>query len=452
MRLRSLVAAALVTLSAGGATADTIDLSQVVASPNPRLGLAFPGSNPKHYSAIAQAGIGVVRLSVAWDRVEPAPGRFDWSGLDSRVVGLQAYGIEPFLTFESTADWGTVPETRGVKNARPNNPADWERFVRAVVERYDGDGHADAPGLHRRVRYWQAANEWISDKNKSGGWVGTTDELIDYIRRTHDAVKAVDPRAIFVLGGIAAFNLDVLLVARGGQQFTVRQKWNERSETVLSPSDMRGAEIARIIDRDVLPVLRQSPYDIADVHLYGPESRDAARIAMIGSMTGRPVLSAECGGPSLDYGDRYTPEGHFIAVVDRNLGVLAAGGQFCLWYRLGEGRDTTFGNRHTALYTERAKPKPGVYAYRMLSRLLAADTTVRAAGPALFELRRTAGDVVRIGWGGGAAAVRAFAAQTGAQAYCLADAGTGALSRDPGRCDPEALTVAGHDLSSLLSR
>ncbi|MCX8228108.1 MAG: beta-galactosidase, partial [Sulfitobacter sp.] len=184
-RLAGHIAAAIVLLQMSlPVEAKTIDLSRMAVTPNARLGIAFPGDKTQYYPLIAQAGIGIARISVQWKLVEPTPGRFNWSGLDRRVAALQALGIHPFLTFESNADWATVAETRGVKNARPRDPAQWQRFVNAVVERYDGDGRNDMRGLRRPVPYWQAANEWISDRNKSGGWVGSADQLIAYIKLT----------------------------------------------------------------------------------------------------------------------------------------------------------------------------------------------------------------------------------------------------------------------------
>lgn len=445
------VAACVLALNVAATEAAEIDLSKLDVTPNPRLGLAFPGSRTEYYPLISGAGIGIARISVAWGRVEPREGRFDWRGLDSRVAALQANGIEPFLTFESNADWATVPATRRVRNARPRDPATWERFVRTVVDRYDSDGRNDMPGLDGRVRYWQAANEWISDENGSGGWVGSADDLVAYVRSAHDAVKAEDPDAIFVLGGLAAFNVDVLTVARGGLDMTVRQKWDAGSETVLTVRDMRGPEIARIIDRRVLPVISRSPYDFAAVHLYGPEARDAGRIGFVRALTGRPVLSSECGGPSLDYGGRYTPEDHFRAVVERNLGVWAAGAEFCLWFLLGEGPGATFGNRRTALYTRDAEPKPGVFAYRMLARVIDMSTSVARTGTDLFTLRRGGGETLWIGWNGGAAAARDLAMRNGAEVLCLEDARSGRLGGDPDRCDENALVLGGHNLSTLLA-
>ncbi|WP_308918145.1 beta-galactosidase, partial [Jannaschia sp. LMIT008] len=214
-----------------------VDLGTLSVAPNPRLGLAFPGSLTRYYPLMADAGLGVVRISASWGRIEPREGRFDFSGLDDRIRALQASGLGPFVTFESTADWATDPATRGVKNARPRDMAQWGRFVAAVVARYDMDGRDDMPGLRAAVPYYQAANEWISETNGSGGWAGSTDQLVDYVRTAHDAVKAEDAAATFLMGGIAAFNLDVLLVAGDGRDIPVRQTWSATSETVLRRAD-----------------------------------------------------------------------------------------------------------------------------------------------------------------------------------------------------------------------
>lgn len=439
------------------AQSDRFDLSTLDVQPNPRLGLAFPGSQTQYYPYMARAGMGVARIAVTWELIEPRPGEFNWRGLDGRVAALLALGIQPFLTFESKSDWATKPETHKVKNQAPKNLDDWRRFVNRVVERYDGDGVDDMPGLSGRVAYYQAANEWESPTNPSGGWIGSGDDLIAFINVSEAAVKAADPKAIFVLGGIAAFNLDVMLVAQKRADFEVRQRWSHTSETVLTEREINGPEIRQIIEERVLPVLREARYDIADAHLYGPEERDAARMALLADLTGRPVLSAECGGPSRDYGREYTPEAHFLAVVHRNLNVLSVDDAICLWFRLGEDDKTTWGNRYTALYDVNKQPKPGIYAYRMLARLIDANTRVATlpSSPAAFELRRKDGPV-RVGWGGDAAGVRAWAEQAGFDTLCLSDPDSGLLLRvqagsRSAPCGEEAFVIAGPAIRTLLS-
>ena len=387
------------------------------------------------------------RVSASWDLIEPREGQFDFRGLDQRILAMQNLGIQPFVTFESTADWATNPATQKVKNARPTDMALWARFIRTVVARYNGDGQGDIPGLRFPVRYWQAANEWISTTNGSGGWAGTTPELIDYIRAARDAVKSQAPQSTFVLGGLAAFNSDILLVARANASMTVRQKWSRSSETVLTPTEMRGPEIRAIIDSRVLPVLRQAPYDVASVHLYGPESRDLARLDFLRRTTGKPILSSECGGPSLDYGGEYSDAAHFQAVIERNLNVLSSGAQFCLWFRLGESGGSTFGNRRTPLYDTRARAKPGVFAYRALARLIDANARISVEGPGNYTIARAGGQRISVAWGPAATALR----NGGGEILCLSDAGDGRLSSDLSRCPATAMTFAGRGLTSLLA-
>lgn len=449
--IRRLWAAAFgLALVGGAAPAQEIDLRELAVRPNDRIGLSFPGSQVRYFPYLSAAGVGVARIAVTWNLIEPAPGQYNWPGLDDRVSGLLNLGIKPFLTFESQSDWGTRPETRTVKNGAPIDMAGWREFVTRVVERYDGDGVDDMPGLNGRVVYYQVANEWESPQNPSGGWVGSGKDLIDFIDQSRDAVKAADPKAIFVLGGIASFNMDVLLVALGREDFHIQQRWSERSKTVFDRDRIMSPEITGLINERVLPVLRETRYDMADAHLYGPEERDPARLKLLGDLTGKPVLSAECGGPSRDYGAEYTPEGHFVAAVSRHLNILAAGGEFCLWFRLGEDDKTTWGNRHTALYTNDARPKPGVWAFRLLARLLQPGITPHALSSDRFELR--GGDApLRLGWNAGMKDVLDWAAGNNVPAWCLTDAPSGLLSPVVNGCPEGGFVIAGRDVAHLLS-
>lgn len=365
------VAAICLACLAAGASADELDLKQPAKVQSPILGLAFPGNQPSFYGLLRDAGMSWARISASWRRIGNADGTFSFAGLDRRVSGLQAVGVHPFITFESDADWATDPASHRVKNATPLDMDAWRAFVAAVVERYDGDGQNDMPGLRAPVRLWQAANEYVSDTNASGGWAGSNADLLTYVNAAHDAVKSADPTAKFVLGGTAAFVMDVALVNQGRADWTVRQFWEDGSELVYSPKVSKGADVTALVEGRLKYILQNARYDIADIHLYGPEARDPARIAALRDWSGgRPFLSSECGGPNLDYGNSYTPKAHFLAVIERNLNVLAQGGLGCLWFGLGEEMVTTVGNARVPLYDMQRQPKPGVYAYRLLARLL----------------------------------------------------------------------------------
>lgn len=361
-----------------GASAEGLDLSQPAKVQAPALGLAFPGNQPAFYGLLRDAGMSWARISASWRWIGNGGGPLSFADLDRRIAGLQAVGVHPFVTFESDADWATVPATHRVKNATPLDVGAWHGFVAAVVERYDGDGMNDMPGLRAPVRYWQAANEYVSDTNASGGWAGSNADLLAYVNAAHDAVKEADPQAEFVLGGTAAFVMDVALVNQGRADWTVRQFWEDGSELIYAPSTSKGPEVTDLVENRLKFILQNARYDIADIHLYGPDERDPARIAALRDWSGgRPFLSTECGGPNLDYGGSYSPEAHFMAVIQRNLNVLAQGGLGCLWFGLGEEMVTTVGNARVPLYDMQRQPKPGVYAYRLLSRLLPKGTQVR---------------------------------------------------------------------------
>lgn len=75
---------------------------------------------------------------------------------------------------------------------RPSDVAKYQRWVRAVVERYDGDGVDDMPGLETPIKHWQVDNE--PPRRREG--------YVDLVRITSQAVKKADPTAKVLIGGL----------------------------------------------------------------------------------------------------------------------------------------------------------------------------------------------------------------------------------------------------------
>lgn len=379
-------------------TTQTGNLQDLSAPPQGRLGLAFPGARPAYYSALANVGMGVARLAVAWKHREPAPGNYDWANLDSRIIEAQSLGIEPFLTLQSNAAWAVRPETSEIANGTPITMADWTTFVSRTVDRYDGDGWNDAPGLLRPVRYYQAANEWSTPNNAAGGWLGTDAELVEFVNATYSAVKTQMPSATFVLGGITSGHLDVLVLNRGLADYEMSYRSGPDAPFITKPaSDFRTPAFDDAVVRGE-SLIRQMNYDAVDLHLYGPAGRDPARIQVMRDIVGNvPLLSAECGGPSMYYQD-YVPEDHFMSVVERNLIDLSNGLEFCLWFRLMEGTGTTFGNSRTALFNETLVAKPGYDAYAFLAYILQGMTSIERGTGNRFTIYRDGMPPLVVGW------------------------------------------------------
>ena len=72
----------------------------------------------------------------------------------------------------------------------------FRKFVRAVVERYNGDGINDFdPNI--RVKYWQASNEPLIEWFNRGG---TVDGYVKFLRLLSKEVRSADSEAKIILG------------------------------------------------------------------------------------------------------------------------------------------------------------------------------------------------------------------------------------------------------------
>ncbi len=361
---------------------------------NPAVGVCFPPQDLSTYVVFPRCGVGLVRLNVSWDAREPMPGVFDWEGLDNRVRMLQGLGIDVFMTLETDAQWGVERSSDPAANRPPAQMSDWTDFVAHLVERYDGDGVDDMPGLRRRVPYYQFVNEWPSPTNRSGGWAGTIDELITFLNASYDEVKATDPGATVVLGGIPAIGLDAMVLNAGLADYTARLSYSETASETLTPETAQDPEIAtKVANR--IRVLNESRYDMVDLHLYGPVEFNQYRVERVRQIVGDdvPLISAECGGPNLAYVPDITPEEHFRTVLDLNLDAYSRNLAFTMWLSMfgrnydPEG-DITWGNSRLQLIDADRRPTGGYWGYQLLAAMVDGMTRVEKASAGVYIIHR----------------------------------------------------------------
>ena len=136
-----------------------------------------------------------------WGFIEKEKGRYDWTITDWVVKTVQDYNVHLLATIYSWNPWdqpGGVFDPWYLKE-----PHDWESYIAwlsAMVERYDGDGMNDMPGLRYPLRYFEIGNEIIFDR---GNTVFTT-----LLKRSYDAIKKANPNAVVINGAIKYRNVE----------------------------------------------------------------------------------------------------------------------------------------------------------------------------------------------------------------------------------------------------
>lgn len=193
-------------------------------------------------------GEGTIATGAGW--VRPHPGGFVWDSMqageneefnfkttDEEVNNMQKNNLNILATIWGFANW----DQKNLANAKdckvsPNdefllkndkkgrghylpeyrcNPNDWEshnKWVQAIVERYDGDGISDMAGLTKPIKYWEVMNE--PDLNYGDNLPkGMSDRLNFYkqgpneyaelLIETNSAIKKADANAQVLIAGAA---------------------------------------------------------------------------------------------------------------------------------------------------------------------------------------------------------------------------------------------------------
>lgn len=78
------------------------------------------------------------------------------------------------------------------KSFLPKNIPAYRRFIKALVERYDGDGIDDMPDLRKPIKYWQVDNEPPHGLR----------DYPEFLKITYLAIKEADPEAKVIIGGV----------------------------------------------------------------------------------------------------------------------------------------------------------------------------------------------------------------------------------------------------------
>ncbi|MBI2546390.1 hypothetical protein HYV81_04375 [Candidatus Woesearchaeota archaeon] len=163
-----------------------------------------------------------------WDHVEPQQGNFNFEATDDYVKNAQDNNIAmlatvwPYSVWDQSACHGSecqvssddqflkpleqLPKSR----CAPCSLDSYDRFLTKIVERYDGDGIDDMPGLRIPVKYWEILNEPEMNEPDLTFYKGTQEEYVGILKNSNKAVKTACADCKIVQGGAAGIRSGML--------------------------------------------------------------------------------------------------------------------------------------------------------------------------------------------------------------------------------------------------
>lgn len=272
---------------------------------------------------------------VLWLAVEQKSGKYNWKSVDNEVKWLQDLGLDVTMVVSPVInifgenrkqvmlDLKRVMKTTKYKsmtsafiyllrNEKISEKYDmlptkndetldkFTKFVAAAVDRYDGDGKNDMPGLKFKIRNWHLIEEWPSELS--------ADEYVKLLKATYPVIKAEDPDAKVILAGLAGNFSQYFAFIDGYIQDLdagVMRK-NETEKGVRVSKELIAKSFwGKDLKLEYEKILRDAKeyFDVVDLHAYEPKETfiegeiDYLRAKMKENGYEKPIWIIEGGGP-----------------------------------------------------------------------------------------------------------------------------------------------------------
>ncbi|HZP53363.1 cellulase family glycosylhydrolase [Actinocrinis sp.] len=136
-------------------------------------------------------GAGWIRTDLAWYRIQTGPDSWDWSSFDRTVAYAKARGLKVLAVLGQAPVWARDSACATKLWCPPADDARFAEFAAKAAQRYPVD----------LVPAWEVWNE----ENTTGFWAGGADPAAygALLKATATAVRAVQPRAQIIFGGLA---------------------------------------------------------------------------------------------------------------------------------------------------------------------------------------------------------------------------------------------------------
>lgn len=165
-------------------------------------------------------------FDIPWNAVEPQEGKANFDEIDEMYQQFQENNvylvvtIKPFVnwdqnkchdsTYEANFAGPLKDKNEKLKVGKPCEMEKYKNFLAKAVERYDGDGIDDMPGLTLPIKYWEIMNEPEMQGGSTGGvgeelkfFVGTPAEYLNILKSSYEVIKKADSEAKVLHAGMA---------------------------------------------------------------------------------------------------------------------------------------------------------------------------------------------------------------------------------------------------------
>jgi len=145
-----------------------------------------------------------------WNKIEKEKGIFSWDKADKYVTYAQNHNQTTIATIWPYSNWeqksckrkkGRSPFGKRFAKylSKPCSMENYKTFLLALVDRYDGDGQNDMPGLIKPIIYWEIMNE----PEFKMFFKGTEDEFVEIFNFSSKLIKSKQKDAVIIMAGAA---------------------------------------------------------------------------------------------------------------------------------------------------------------------------------------------------------------------------------------------------------
>ena len=149
-----------------------------------------------------------------WSMIEPKENDFFWKDADQYVNYAQNHNQRILATIWPYAKWDQKTCNKKKKSRSPfgkhfpkrlNKPCSMEKylhFLELLVDRYDGDGNNDMPGLSNPITHWEIMNE----PEFKMFFNGTENEFVEIFIASSKLIRSKQQDAVIVMAGAAGMH------------------------------------------------------------------------------------------------------------------------------------------------------------------------------------------------------------------------------------------------------